>query len=163
MFRTPGSRIAIAAASAVIIVSTVAAASPAQAVAVGPHQPFTGEVWGHTAPSVIDVSCLGIATIGHPVPGQTVEVALLIPPVTTGGYTGDSAVEIDAALIFPTGPVTGKIPIATFTQYFVKLAIPASITVPCSGSAVMQFSPYPDVAGTPSDVTVTFESSGAGG
>lgn len=161
MSRKLGSRIAITFALTLAVIATLAAASPAQAITVGPKQYFTGQVFGKTALSVIDVSCAGVATSGHPVPGQTVEVNLLLPPVaTTAGYTGDLAVEIDAALIFPTGPVSEKIPIATFTQYSLKLPIPSSITVPCSGSAVMNFSPFPLDSGSPSNVQVTFISDG---
>lgn len=161
MSRIPGSRAAVAVSAALVTVGALAAASPAQAVTVGPHQYFTGEVFGATKQSVIDVACAGPASTGHPVPGQTVEVALLLPPATTSaGYTGDDAVEIDAALIYPAGSVVAKTPVATFTQYFVQLAIPASITVPCSGSGVMTFSPYPLDSGTPSNVSVTFVSPG---
>jgi hypothetical protein len=32
--------------------------------------------------------------------------------------------------------------------------------VPCSGTGVMTFTPYPDEGGTASDVNVTFETSG---
>ena len=161
MFRRLGSRIAIASALTLAVIGTLAAASPAQATTVGPKQYFVGQVFGATAQSVIEVSCAGVATSGHPVPGQTVDVLLLLPPVpVTAGYTGDLAVEIDAALIFPTGPVSEKIPIATFTQYALKLPIPTSITVPCSGSAIMNFSPYPLDSGTPSNVQVTFVSPG---
>lgn len=162
MLRGLGSRFAIASGLTLAVIGTLAAASPAQATTVGPNQYFVGQVFGTTAQSVIEVECAGVATTGHPAPGQTVEVDLVLPPVTTTtGYTGGQAVEIDAALIFPTGPVTSKIPVATFTQYFVKLAIPASITVPCSGSGVMNFSPYPLDSGRPSNVNVTFISPGA--
>jgi hypothetical protein len=161
MFRGLGSRIAVTSALALIAVGTLATASPAQAVAVGPQQYFVGQVFGATKQSVIDVACAGPATTGHPVAGQTVEVALILPPVTTtAGYTGTQAVEIDAALIYPSGPVLVKTPIATFTQYFLKLPIPTSITVPCGGSGVMSFSPYPLDSGKPSDVSVTFQSLG---
>ena len=163
MFRRLGSRIAIASGLTLAVIGSLAAASPAQAAAtVGPHQYFVGDVFGKTAQSVIEVTCAGVATTGHPVAGQTLEVALVLPPgSTTVGYTGDQAVEIDAALIFPSGAVTGKIPIATFTQYFLQLPIPTSITVPCGGSAVMNFSPYPLDSGRPSNVSVTFISPGA--
>jgi len=162
MFRRLGSRIAIASGLTLAVVGAVGAASPAQATTVGSHQYFVGQVFGKTAQSVIEVACAGVATTGHPVPGQTVDVALILPPVTTtAGYTGDQAVEIDTALIFASGPVLEKVPIATFTEYFLKLPIPTSITVPCGGSAVMNFSPYPLDSGTASNVNVTFISPGA--
>jgi hypothetical protein len=145
------------------VIGALAVAGPARAQAsqVGPRQFFVGEVFGKTAQSVIEVACAGVATTGHPVPGQTVEVAQILPPLPSNvGYTGDLAVEIDAALIFPAGSVSSKIPVATFTQYFLMLPIPASITVPCSGTGVMSFSPYPLDSGTPSNVQVTFISPG---
>lgn len=161
MFRRPGSRIAIASALTLAVTGTLAAASPAQATTVGPKQYFAGEVFGSTAQSVIQVDCPGPAVSGHPAPGQTVEVIQLLPPVTTtAGYTGDLAVEIDAALIFPAGAASGTVPVATFTQYSLKLPIPTSITVPCSGTGVMSFSPYPLDSGTPSNVSVKFISLG---
>lgn len=162
MFRRLCWRIALSSALSLAIAGTIAAASPVQAAQVGPHQYFTGQVFGATTQSVIQVACAGPATTGHPVPGQTVEVSEILPPVNTqAGYTGDQAVEIDAALIYSTGPVPVKVPIATFTQYFVKLPIPTSITVPCGGTGVMSFSPYPLDSGTPSKVSVTFQSPGA--
>jgi hypothetical protein len=139
----------------------------AQAVSVGPHQYFYGEVFGPpsstgaSSQSVIDVACTGASDTGHPVPGQTVEVVQIFPPpTTTAGYTGDDAVEIDTSLIFAEGTLSADIPIATFTQYSVTAPIPTSITVPCTGSGVMSFTPYPDDSGTPSDVTVAFVTSG---
>ena len=95
MFRGLRSRIAVVSAPALIAVGALAAASPAQAVSVGPNQYCTGQVFGDTSQSVINVVCPGVATTGHPAPGQTVEVLLLLPPVTaTAGYTGDQAVEL---------------------------------------------------------------------
>lgn len=162
MPRRLSSRIAIASALALAVFGTLAAASPAQATTVGPHQYFVGQVFGNTGQSVIEVDCAGVQATGHPAPGQTVQVIELFPPVaSTAGYTGDLAVEIDAALILPTTPVSQKIPVATFTQYSVKLPIPASIIVPCGGSGVMQFSPYPLDSGMASNVPVTFISLGA--
>lgn len=162
MFRRLCWRIALSSAVSLAIAGTIAAAGPVQAAQVGPHQYFTGQVFGATTQSVIEVACAGPASTGHPVSGQTVEVAEILPPVNTQvGYTGDQAVEIDAALIYSSGSVLVKVPIATFTQYFVKLPIPTSITVPCAGSGVMSFSPYPLDSGTPSNVSVTFQSPGA--
>jgi hypothetical protein len=164
MFGRRGSRIVIATVPVLIGVAAFAPASLAQAVAVGPHQYFNGEVFSTTAAanqSVIEVACAGASDTGHPLADQYVEVTLIIPPVTTtAGYTGDDAVEIDAALNFTVGTLSANIPIATLTQYSVAASISTAITVPCSGSGVMAFTPYPDEGGTPSDVSVTFETSG---
>jgi hypothetical protein len=157
------SRIAIVSAPALLAVGALAVASPAQASpaqgnSVGPGQFFTGEVFGNTGQSIINVVCPAAATTGHPEAGQTVEVLQLFPPVTaTAGYTGDEAVEIDTSLIYPAGSSSSGTPIATFTEYSLKLPIPTSITVPCTGGGVMHFSPYPLDSGTASNVSVTFE------
>lgn len=159
MFRRLSSRIAIGSALAVAAIGTLAAASPASAATVGPNQYFVGQVFGSTAQSVILVECGPVQATGHPAPGQTVDVLQLLPPVaTTAGYTGDLAVEIDAALVFPASSANAPVPIATFTQYSLKLPIPTSILVPCGGTGVMNFSPYPLDSGRPSNVQVTFTS-----
>lgn len=150
----------IAAASALIASGAFAAsasASPAQAVAVGSHQYFVGYVYGNptsaSGQSVIGVSCPTPAAVGHPLPGQTVEVQLLLPPTPgTAGYTGDDATQIDADL----DSATGLNSIAIFTQYDVRLPIPTTILEPCSGTGTMSFNPDPDVDGSSSVVTVTF-------
>ena len=157
MFRRLGPRLAIASALTFAVIGTLAAAIPAQATTIGPRQYFAGQVFGDTAQSVINVACGPVQLSGHPAPGQTVDVTQLLPPVsTTAGYTGDLAVEIDASLILPTSPASGGVPIATFTQYSQKLPIPTSITVPCGGTGVMSFSPYPLDSGKASNVQVTF-------
>ena len=165
MFRGLGSRSVFVSIPALIALGTFALATPARAVTVGPGQFFSGEVFDATSVSdqaVIDVACPSGAAIGHPLPGQAVEVNLLIPPVTaTAGYTGSEAVEIDASLTYTQGTLSVNLPIATFTQYSVKSPISTAIPVPCSGTGVMGLSPYPLDSGTPSDVSVTFVSSAA--
>jgi hypothetical protein len=167
MLRRLGACIAVASVPALIGAVALGPASLAQAVSVGPQQYFYGDVYGpvsttgSASQSVIDVTCSAAALTGHPVSGQTVKVTQIFPPpATTAGYTGDDAVEIDTSLIYTVGTLSADIPIATFTQYSVTAPIPTSITVPCSGSGVMSFTPYPDDSGTPSDVTVTFVSTG---
>ncbi len=58
--------------------------------------------------------------------------------------------------------MTKSAQIATFTHYSVKMRIPRSIKVPCSGSGVITFSPVPnpDKSGKPATVDVTFFSNG---
>lgn len=157
----------IAIAASLVAVGTLAisaAASPASATTVGPHQYFVGQVYGlssSTSNDVITVACVGPETLGHPFANQYVAVQEIFPPITsaTAGYTGSSATEINADLTWGTtgGPVT----IAAFTQYSVKEEIPTSVLVPCGGSGTMSFNPEPDVAGTSSLVGVTFVSPGA--
>lgn len=166
MFGKLGMRLGAPAAAALVAGGLIAAASPAQAqTAIGPHQYFTGLVIGKTKLSVIDVACAGPAKTGHPVKGQSVEVKLMVPSVTTadsGGYTGNHASRINAALIWSNGPVTVVTAIATFTTYSVKMAISTKIKVPCSGGGVMTFKPVPnpDNSAMPAEVDVTFTSTG---
>jgi hypothetical protein len=160
------SRIALASASALIAAGVLAVPAFAQASPIGPRQYFNGEVFGigsSTTPDVIAVACAGPETTGHPAPGQYVAVRQIFPPVTTTvGYTGDFGTEISANLTWSRGTITVVTHIATFTSYDVKMPIPTSIVVPCSGPGVMSFTPTPDPDGTSkaSDVSVTFESPG---
>jgi hypothetical protein len=166
MFSRTVSRIAITSASALIAGGALAAPAAAQGGPVGPRQYFYGQVFGITSSTVqdvIEVACAGAAATGHPFPGQFVEVHQVFPPVTTTlGYTGNFGAEINADLIWSRGTITVVTRIATFTSYDVTMPIPTSITVPCSGSGVMNFapSPDPDKSGIPSNVDVTFESPG---
>ena len=160
------SRVAIASASALIAGGALAIPASAQATQVGPKQYFYGQVipaTSATALNVIQVACVGPEATGHPLPGQSVEVHQIFPPLTTTtGYTGNSAKEIDANLIYSRGTITVVTFVATLTSYDVRVAIPTSITVPCSGPGVMSFapSPNPDNSGRPSNVDVTFQSAG---
>jgi hypothetical protein len=160
------SRIAIASASALIAGGALAVPASAQASPVGPKQYFQGQVFGPVSASalnVIEVACVGPMATGHPVPGQSVAVHQIFPPVATStGYTGNFAKEIDANLIYSRGTITVVTFIAALTSYDVRAAIPTSITVPCSGSGVMSFtpSPDPDNSGRASNVGVTFQSAG---
>ena len=166
MLRRATTRIVIASASALIATGALAIPAAAQTGPVGPKQYFYGQVFGatsSTAQDVIEVACVGPEATGHPFSGQFVEVQQVFPPVTTTvGYTGNSGVEIDAALTWSRGTITVVSPIAKFTSYGVAMPIPTSITVPCSGSGVMNFapSPDPDNSGIPSNVSVTFQSPG---
>jgi hypothetical protein len=163
MFRKLAARLAAPAAAALAAGALIAAASPAQAgIKIGPHQHFTGLVIGKTKLSVIDVACAGPAKTGHPVPGQSVEVKLMVRSAGTGGYTGNHGNRINADLVWSNGTVTVVTAIATFTQYSVKMAIPAKIMAPCGGSGVMTFNPAPnpDKSAIPAAVGVTFTSTG---
>lgn len=166
MFSKTASRITIASATALIAGGALAVPAAAATGPVGPKQYFYGQVLGissSTTPDVIEVACAGPATTGHPVAGQFVAVQQVFPPVsTTIGYTGNFGDEIGADLIWSRGTITVVSPIATFTSYGVNEPIPTSITVPCSGPGVMNFtpSPDPDNSGVSSSVKVTFESPG---
>jgi hypothetical protein len=167
MLRRTAAHVAIA--SAVTLVAGIALATPAMADGgqVGPKQYFDGEVSGLNSASahdVIQVACAGPAATGHPVADQYVAAHQFFPPVaTTYGYTGNFGTEIDVDLIYSIGTITVVTPIfATLTYYDTKSEIPTSLTVPCSGTGVVVFTPSadPDGSGIASDVDVTFESSG---
>lgn len=167
MFRRTASRVAIA--SAVMLVAGAAIATPALADGgqVGPKQFYDGEVFSPTSASsqdVIQVSCAGAASTGHPVAGQYVAAHQFYPPVTTTyGYTGNFGTEIGVNLIYSIGTITVVTPVfATLTYYDTRSEIPTSLTVPCGGTGVVVFtpSPDPDGSGIASDVDVTFVSDG---
>jgi hypothetical protein len=171
MFSRAASRIAIASASAVIaggVLAIPAHAGPPSPGPIAPHQTYVGQVFGlgnsTGTQAVIEVVCPGPAgTGGHPVAGQYVEVQQVnITPVASAGYTGNFGTGIEAELVYPAGSVTATTAVAKFTTYGVKVEIPTSITVPCSGSAVMSFIPLPDpdMSGRPSNVPVTFQNIG---
>jgi hypothetical protein len=168
MFRRTASRIAIA--SAVMLVAGGALAAPAMADSgpIGPKQYFYGEVFGLSsttaAQNVIEVACAGPAATGHPVAGQYVAAHQIFPPaITTTGYTGNDGTEINVNLIYSQGTITVVTPVfATLRYYDQKVEIPTSLTVPCNGTGVLDFtpSPDPDNSGVASSVGVTFESPG---
>jgi hypothetical protein len=168
MFRRTASRTALA--SAIMLVAAGALATPAMANGgqVAPKQYFDGEYFGLTSatpPDVVQVSCSGVATTGHPLAGQYVAAHQFFPPVVTSyGYTGNFGSEIDVNLIYSVGTLTVVTPtFATLTYYDTKAEIPTSLTVPCSGTGNIVFtpSPDPDGSGKASDVSVTFISTGA--
>jgi hypothetical protein len=138
-------RIAVPAAFAVT--ATVAAAGSAAAqdpLPIGPNQYFNAQVNGKTANAAITVVCPGPVTstsTGHPIAGQSVEVFLVLPPVTPGlGYTGSAAHDIDAYF----GPLSSAAnPPVVLTGYFVKFAIPTTLNLPCGGTGAVSFVPTP--------------------
>lgn len=147
--------------------ATAAAASPVT-VPVGPGQFFGGLVNGSngsTAPAPIQTSCIGPVTageVGHPLPGQTVEVVLASSVNSSiEGFTGSEAKSIIADLIYtptPTGPTFIE-QVATFASYNVAEPIPVTITVPCGGEGEMSFMPDPDsLTAKPATVPVVFVS-----
>ncbi|HEV2377441.1 MAG TPA: hypothetical protein VGS19_35410 [Streptosporangiaceae bacterium] len=133
---------ALAMAAAPAVVS--AAVSHGPKVKVGPNQPFAGLVNAKTSNAVIHVLCPGVSNTGHPLSGQTVGTALVLPPLPPNtGFTGTAATSIGVWLTWPpTVPPSPPAYIATFTSYG-TMPIPTTITVPCSGSAQMLFLPAP--------------------
>jgi len=134
--------------TAALSVTLSAAASAARApvpdpVPIRPNQLFRGFVNGHPpGTAVIKVLCPGPAQTGHPIPRQPVVVKPAPSPTSTDtGFTGSLGTKIVASLNF--GPTPAIVHIATFTSYFVTVNIPITITVPCSGSGAVFFTPAP--------------------
>jgi hypothetical protein len=141
---------------AVLAVATATVcAAPAAAFAlgpIGPNQYFTGSLLDVTSTGVpsstttLLVACSSAGTTGRPLPGQAVEVTLVVPPTSSVvGYTGSSADSIEASLVWSSAepPVVVDEPVGTLTAYSAPLAVPTDLTVPCSGSGVLSFAPQP--------------------
>lgn len=147
---------ALAAVALAIIPGTASAATP-----IGPNQIFIGEVNGSSAPVNFDVLCAGAANIGHAV-DDTVGVVKLQDPIPGFGRTGNAS-SISAELIYSRGSVTVVEPVTAFTTYS-TVAVPSTITAPCSGAGTMVFTPVDGGSGsTPAAVSVTFVDVGAAG
>jgi hypothetical protein len=116
---------------------------------IGPHQHFAGSVngsFGAPVPAVIKVVCPGPARLGqsgHPLSGQTVEVSMAISMFSNSGFTGKNASSIAVFFGPPPPSMTGPGQV-TFTRYGVPKAIPTSLNLPCSGSGVVTFVPFPE-------------------
>jgi hypothetical protein len=153
--------------TAVLSVPLAAAASAARTLApdpvpIGPNQFFSGFVNGHPpGAAVIKVLCPGPAQTGHPIAHQPVVVKPAPGPTTTDvGFTGSAGRKIVASLNF--GPAPAVVHIATFTNYFVTVNIPIKITVPCSGTGAVFFTPAPGSSSAKSAMLpVTFLNIGA--
>lgn len=154
-----------AAVAAITLTLTALSASQALAatpptVAVGPHQLFQGAVNGQASDATIDMACAGPVypgETGHPAAGQTTGVTLITDPSGTTavyGYTGDTASSIVAGLS-PVSSVSK--PVAVFSGYGTQ-ALSTSVTLPCSGTGTLEFTPSPDSGGRAYALTVRFVS-----
>lgn len=147
---------ALAAMTLALVPGTAAAATP-----IGPNQIFIGEVNGSAAPVNFDVVCAGAANTGHAF-GDTAGVVKLQDPITGFGRTGNAS-SIAADLTYSVGTITVVEHVTTFTTY-TTIAVPDTITAPCSGTGTMVFAPVNGGSGaTSSSVTVTFVNVGASG
>ncbi len=162
------SRIAVIGSGLLLAVSTagVAAAAGVQdPVAVAPNMYFTGVVGNQTSPGVIVTDCVGPIVqgeTGHPVGGQSVEAITASSSAADTGYTGSAAHSILVTLGVPSS--TSSDVIGTTSNFFVPLAIPTTLTVPCAGSGVVTFAPQPtSPTAVSATVDVTFVSEGAAG
>lgn len=113
-------------------------------VPVGPGITFAGDVNGATSNAQILTSCFGPITpgeTGHPLAGQYVEAVAAASTGGVPGYTGTAATQIAVSLT--TASSASITPLATLYDIFLKVAIPTSVTVPCSGSGTVRFTPLP--------------------
>jgi hypothetical protein len=110
---------------------------------IGPNQYFKGIFNGHPpGPAIIFVACTSGASTGHPVAGQKIWVKEIPTPVSTSkdtGFTGSKGTGITASLASATSTFLS----AHFSAYGVKVKIPVSVTLPCSGSGAIAFAPIP--------------------
>lgn len=128
------------AAAPAALASAHAATDP---IAIGPNQYFKGIFNGHPpGPAMIFVACGPGASTGHPVAGQKIWVTEIPAPTSTNkdtGFTGSKGTGISARLASATTTFLS----AHFSAYGVKVAIPVSVTLPCSGSGAISFAPVP--------------------
>lgn len=155
----------------VVIVTTSLLALPAAALGkVGPKQYFTGVVNGTdgntSTPIPIQMACFGPLTpgeTGHPMAGQTLAVHQLFPPASSAGslgYTGkDSEIEVVFNAPLPVGAARAAAKSVVFVRYDKTQRLSTALTLPCSGTATVWFSPIAGVKSSRSaTVPVEYES-----
>jgi hypothetical protein len=135
--------------AAVAVIALGLQAGPSQAGSVGPKQYFTGVINGKdgntTIPIKIKMACTGAAQTGHPLAGQTLAVHQLFPPASGSlGYTGNDS-NIGVFFAAPPGAPQADATSRMFTRYDSPKSLPTSLTLPCSGTGKVWFSPVPVV------------------
>jgi hypothetical protein len=144
----------------VVLMATWAMALPAGALGkVGHKQYFTGVINGtdgNTAtPIPIQMACFGPLTpgeTGHPMAGQTLAVHQLFPPASSGGSLGYTGKDSEIEVLFAAPPSSGAARSAKsaksviFVRYDKTQRLSTALTLPCSGTATVYFSPIPVVA-----------------
>jgi hypothetical protein len=137
----------------------IAGAATTATTTIGPHQHFVGLVNGKSTKATVIVACPGPVSngkTGHPVGGK---IAVEPPSTTAGtsGSTGSRGHSVAVAFMIPVDPTPATNPVLTFTQYGSQ-AIPSSLSLPCSGSGVVVFTPEPTSKTAQSTtVNVTYE------
>jgi hypothetical protein len=137
--------------AALAVIAVGLQAAPAQAGSVGPKQYFTGVINGKagntTTPITIKMNCpqpLQPGQTGHPLAGQTLAVHQLFPPASGSlGYTGNDSM-IGVFFAAPPGAKADATS-RTFTRYDSPRSLPTSVTLPCSGTGKVWFTPIPVV------------------
>jgi hypothetical protein len=146
------------AVTAILGVAGTAGANPVQRP-IGPDQGFVGLVNDSTTHATVQVLCPGgpirVGERGHPVAGQTIGVSdVEATTAVSVGFTGSLGRSIVAS--FTPATSTAAPGSVTFTRYGDE-ALPASLSLPCYGSATVLFVPRPtSPTARPSKVSVTF-------
>jgi hypothetical protein len=151
---------ALTAAGALALAGAPLASADAIQV-VGPHQYFVGDVNGALDAGTVTVGCFGPVTStskGYPVAGQWVAVHVPSATAKDAGYTGESAERI-VVRFSGAGPSVG-LP-ATIDGYDVRVPIPTTLQLPCSGPGTVAFVPSPtSETARSATVAITYRSSG---
>ncbi len=140
-------RIFIVTAATAMAVAATAVPAAADGVVdpapIAPGNHFIGEVNTAAANATIRVTCLGpiaIGQTGHPVAGQKVVALPVIPPISSiDGYTGTAANAIEVTIGAASSTATPII----LHDWAIPAAIPATLTLPCSGTGAVAFVPIP--------------------
>jgi hypothetical protein len=151
----------------VAVAATIGLGAPTAATAaghprIGPHQQFIGLVNGSSgvhAHAQVRVACPGPVQDGrttHPLPHQTLEVTLPPAAGVPVGDTGPRGTHINVYLGIPPS-AAGAGGVATFVHYGRSQPIPATLTVPCSGSGYFTFMPFPRDPGKSKAFVVPFD------
>jgi hypothetical protein len=152
---TPRSPLIRSAAVCAAVLAVTAATAATAAVAavqdplpITPNTYFSGLVNGLPAQGQIQVVCATAAAVGHPAPGQSVEAVVASTVAgANAGYTGTAAhaltVQIATESANPVTPIGTVSLIGVLTGFYENLAIPTTITLPCTGTGVVSFSPTP--------------------
>ena len=153
------SRLLAVTVGALLIGSAGSAAAAVQdPLPVGPDIAFAGQVNGVSTNAPIRTDCLGpvvVGETGHPVAGQYVEA--VTAPVTSAvsGYTGSAAHQLEVSLTAPASSTVSSL-IGALNSFYVELSIPVTLTVPCTGTGVVAFTPDP-TSPTARTATVTVD------
>jgi len=145
--------LALATLGGMLAIGGIAGASPTT-TPIAPHEHFIGLVNGKSSKATVIVACPGPVSVGqtgHPVGGT---IAVEPPSTATGssGYTGSRGRSVVASFVIPVDlpPTTNTA--LTFTRYGSQ-SIPTALSLPCSGSGYVVFTPEP-TSKTSQDITV---------
>jgi hypothetical protein len=121
---------------------------------VGPDQYFTGVINGTdgntVTPIPIRMACFGPVRpgqTGHPMRGQTLAVHQLFPPSSSSGSLGKTGNDSEIGVFFNAPPPSAAPSDTTrvFTRYDRTRKLPTTLSLPCSGTGTVWFTPIPVV------------------